>query len=188
MKIQSHFPPFKGEYSIRLYEAGICTFEYLSPNLIVYDAGILAAYQLTGTSPVRNLTMLAIGSGATGNPQNPDAPNPNQRSLNNEIARKAFSAVRYVDSTGATSSVPTHVVDYTVSFGNGEAVGALNEMGLISPLSSNPLVLTPNPDTFPNYDETRDVRSFDILANYTTYPVINKPSISTLTITWRLTF
>jgi hypothetical protein len=93
-----------------------------------------------------------------------------------------------VDSTGATSSVPTHVVDYTVSFGNGEAVGALNEMGLISPLSSNPLVLTPNPDTFPNYDETRDVRSFDILANYTTYPVINKPSISTLTITWRLTF
>lgn len=181
--------PKCGHFSITVRDIDGTVLDHREiPNLIVYDAGILAAYQLTAASPSRLITMLAIGSGATGPVGNPDAADPRQRSLNNEIARKAFSTVSYVDATGATAAVPTHVVDYSVTFGVGEAVGALTEMSLIAPFDSDPLVTTPNPDVFPAYDDTRDIANYDVIVNYATFPVVNKPVNATLSITWRLTY
>lgn len=156
-------------------------------NLVMYDAGILIAYLVT-TSGTRNPLMLALGTGASGQPNNPDAPDPRYRRLAAEVARKPFATVTSVTSTGAVAGVQTHVVDLTVSFTALEANSPLNEMAIISPVSSNPLTTTPNPNLFPTYDVAVNAINYDIMLNYLTFPVLNKPPGSTLTITWRLTF
>ena len=136
--------------------------------------------------------MLAVGTGATGPLLNPDAPDPRQRRLNSELARKPFSSVQFRSSTGAAVSYPTNVVDFTATFGASEAVGPLNEMGLIRAGSTNPLVTNPVPAVFPTYDPTINLNPapaapLDILANYTVMGVLVKPANSLLTISWRLT-
>jgi len=132
--------------------------------------------------------MLTVGTGARGSLLNPDAPDARQRALEAEIGRKVFASVVYRDSDGGASAIPTNVVDFTTTFGEAEAVGPLNEMGLVSPLSDNPNVKTPVEAVFPEYDGTVDVSAHDILINYLTFPVMSKPSTAILTITWRLTF
>ena len=134
--------------------------------------------------------MLAVGTGAKGSLLNPDAADPKQRRLEAEIARKTFSSIVFRNAEGGASSVPTNVVDFTTTFGEAEAVGPLNEMGLISPASDNGEVtstegLTTSLDA---YDATFDVSDKDIMVNYSTFPVVSKPSTAILTITWRLTF
>jgi hypothetical protein len=58
-------------------------------------------------------------------------------------------------------------------------------MGLISARDGQ---LRPVLDVFPARDTTVDLNDFDVLVNYLTFPVINKPNGSVLAITWRLTF
>lgn len=159
-------------------------------NVITLDASILVA-MLARDPSSRNygIYMLAVGTGATGALLSPDAPDPRQRKLNGEIARKGFSSTTFRDGSGNAVAIPTNIVDFTCTFSESEAVGPLNEMGLISPISANPLVTTnQNPDVFPNRDLTRDLTLYDILANYITVSVISKPSTATLSITWRITF
>lgn len=189
----------RGTYIIHLTDAD--TGEVLDhrekSNIVTLDGGILVAILLaSGASPTPlyqgGLTMLAVGTGATGPILNPDAPDPRQRKLNSELARKPFSTVQFRSSTGAAVSYPTNVVDFTTTFGASEAVGPLNEMGLIRAGSTNPLVTNPVPATFPTYDPTINLNPtpaapLDILANYTTFSVVSKPANSLLTITWRLT-
>ena len=188
----------RGTYIIELTDAD--TGEVLDhrekSNIVTLDGGILVAILLaSGASPTPlyqgGLTMLAVGTGATGPLLNPDAPDPRQRRLNSELARKPFSTVQFRSSTGAAVSYPTNVVDFTATFGASEAVGPLNEMGLIRAGSTNPLVTNPVPNTFPTYDPTINLNPapaapYDILANYTTFSVCSKPPNSLLTITWRL--
>ena len=158
-------------------------------NLITRDAGILAARLFKDNAePNFGLYMLTVGTGATGALLNPDAPDDRQRKLNAEISRKAFSSVTFRDSGGVASSIPTNIVDFTTAFGASEAVGPLNEMGLISPISSNPATTNPNLQSFPNYDPTIDISLYDVLVNYLTFSVISKPAGANLTLTWRLTF
>jgi len=189
----------KGTYIIHLTDAN--TGEVLDhrekSNIVTLDGGILVAILLaSGASPTPlyqgGLTMLAVGTGATGPLLNPDAPDPRQRKLNSELARKPFSTVQFRSSTGAAVSYPTNVVDFTATFGASEAVGPLNEMGLIRAGSTNPLVTNPVPATFPTYDPTINLNPtpaapLDILANYTVMGVLVKPANSLLTISWRLT-
>lgn len=158
-------------------------------NVITLDASILVA-MLARDPNSRNygVYMLAVGTGATGALLSPDAPDPRQRKLNGEIARKAFSSTTFRDGSGNAVAIPTNIVDFTCTFSESEAVGPLNEMGLISPISANPLVTNPNPNTFPTRDTTVDLSLYDILVNYLSYSVISKPSTATLSITWRLTF
>jgi hypothetical protein len=158
-------------------------------NIITLDAGILAAILFKdNASRDRGIYMLAVGTGATGALLSPDAPSASQRKLNAEVARKAFVTTTFRDSGGNAVSIPTNVVDFTTTYAEAEAVGPLNEMGLISPISDNPLVTNPNPDTFPARLLTRDLTLYDILVNYLTFAVVSKPSTAILTITWRLTF
>lgn len=165
-------------------------------NIITLDAGILSALHWgAGPNPspaLSGLTMLAVGTGATGALLNPDSPDPRQRQLNAEVSlgRKPFQSRVYRTAVGAVSGVATNVMDLTTAFGEGEGVGPLNEMGLIRTISQNPAVRTSiSPGvTFPTYDPTVDMSVFDLLANYTTFSVVSKPSSSTLTVTWRLTF
>lgn len=184
----------KGTYIIHLTDAD--TGEVLDrrekSNIVTLDGGILVALLLaSGPTPVlpsqRGLTMLAVGTGATGPLLNPDAPDPRQRKLNSELWRKAFSVRQFRNSTGGAVSYPTNVVDFTATFGAGEAEGPLNEMGLLRTLTLGPTPGTPVPAVFPAYDPTVDLTNYDILANYTVFGCLVKPANSLLTITWRLT-
>jgi hypothetical protein len=157
-------------------------------NVYTLDGSILGAMLFSGLTVRNPIKMLAVGTGATGTAQVPSVADERQRKLNTEIKRKAFSSVVYRDELGAITTVPTRIVDFTTVFNEGEAVGALNEMGLVSPYSLNPATTTPVSATFPEYDEALNLTNKDILINYLTFPVINKPSQSVLAITWRLTF
>ena len=134
--------------------------------------------------------MLAVGTGATGNILNPDAPQPEQRALNVEICRKLFVATQFRDGDGVAVAYPTNIVDFTTTYGEAEAVGPLNEMGLLSTHSLNEGVTNSIPPQFggDNYDPTFDVTEYDLMANYLTFSVVTKPATAILTITWRLTF
>ncbi len=158
-------------------------------NVITLDAGILVAILTRNPSSRTNgFYMLAVGTGATGAILSPNAPDSKQRKLNAEIARKPFSSTVFRDANGNAVAIPTNIVDYTCTFDEGEAVGPLNEMGIISPISSNPLVTNPNPNSFPTRDTTVDLSLFDILCNYLTFSVISKPNTARLSITWRITY
>lgn len=162
-------------------------------NIIVLDAGILLARLCRDPSePAHGINMLAVGTGALGNLLNPDAPPIQQRSLNNEIARKGFSSITFRDGNGVASANPTHVLDFTTIFSESEAVGPLNEMALLSTVSGNPAITNPNPNLAGQggqpYDPSIDVTLYDMEVNYLTFAVISKPATSILSITWRLTF
>ncbi len=170
-------------------------------NIITLDAGILAAILFKDpASRDRGVYMLAIGTGATGSILSPDAPSSGQRKLNAEVARKAFVSTTFRDASGNAVAIPTNIVDFTVTYGEAEAVdtpvgrvptkdvGPLTEMGLISPISDNPLTLNLNPNAYPTRNVALDLSLYDILVNYLTFSVVSKASTAILTITWRLTF
>lgn len=189
----------KGELVFEMVDAktGEQLASFVKKNVITKDAGILAARLFRNSlepNALQNngLMMLAIGTGATGNLLSPDAPQNTQRKLNNQLARRAFSSAQFRDEDGIAVNYPTHIVDFTTTFAEAVAVGPLNEMGLVSPFSSNPALpnwIDNGPGTgTPTYDPTIDVSSSDLLANYLTFGVISKPNTAILTITWRLTF
>lgn len=158
-------------------------------NIITLDAGILAAILLRDpASRTNGMNMLAVGTGATGALLSPDAPDSRQRKLNAEIARKPFSTTTFRDGSGNAVAIPTNIVDFICTFDEGEAVGPLNEMGILSTISSNPLVTNPNPNSFPTRDTTVDLTIYDILVNYLTFSVLSIPATARLSITWRITF
>lgn len=160
-------------------------------NVVTLDLSILLA-RLTSNplEPRHGIYALAIGTGDVGwDLQNPPAETNTQRSLYSEIARKTFSDVSFVDSGGTPVAYPTNIVDFTTTYAQSEAVGPLVEMGLLGGDVNEDMGVT-NPITPANgaYDDTVDVTGNDILCNYLTFPVINKPATARLTIVWRLTF
>lgn len=180
----------KGQVLGVLTHADGTTEEVLNKNNIyTLDGGILAAMLFAGEAGVGGVSMLAVGTGATGLANAPDIADNRQRKLNVEVARKAFSSVVYRAADGSVSAVPTNVLDLTTVFTETEASGAgLTEMGLLSPISAVTSVTNPPPDVFPSRDLTADMRSYDVLVNYLTFPVIHKLQGSVLALTWRLTF
>ena len=157
------------------------------PNIITRDAGLVAAAHFKGELS-GGIKMLAIGTGATGNLLSPDAPQDTQRKLNNEVTRKAFSSTTYRTAEGVAVSYRTNIVDFTTTFGESEAVGALNEMGLLLPFSNNPNTRNPINNGPTNYDPSIDTTGLDLMVNYLTFAVVSKPATAVLAITWRLTF
>ena len=181
----------KGEVFIDMVDAytGEVLHKDHRQNVITLDAGILAAVLFRDPASCdHGVYMLAVGTGASGAILSPDAPDARQRKLNAEISRKPFSSTTFRDASGNAVAIPTNVVDFTCTFDEGEAVGPLNEMGLVSPISANPATTNPNPNSFPTRDLTVDLTLYDILVNYLTFSVISKPSTARLTITWRLSF
>ncbi len=158
-------------------------------NLVVKDASILIARLMKNSQePPHGAFCLAVGSGDVGwDPMAPPAPTDTQRALYGEISRKVFANTDFIDSGGLPVAYPTNIVDFTTTFTESEAVGPLVEMGL---LGGNIVVSPRNPVSPPNgtYDPTVDLTLYETEINYLTFPVINKPATSTLTIVWRLTF
>jgi hypothetical protein len=174
MSCPENIPALKGEYWIRLYDLeGLCLVERHNNNIIVNSASILIARLLKDNSePSGGITYLAMGTGGVGwNLQNPPQPTTSQTTLENEIARKAFTTedVTFIDpETGNPTIVPTNVVDFTATFAETEAVGPLVEMGLFG-------------------GDATDLLNSGTEVNYRTFPVINKTNSMTLTIIFRIT-
>jgi hypothetical protein len=160
-------------------------------NLVVKDASILIARLVKDNAePPKGAYVLAVGTGDSGwDPMSPPAPTDTQRALYSEITRKTFSTTEFIDAGSVPVAYPTKVVDFTTIFTESEAVGPLVEMGIIGGNISTNLSIK-NPVTPPNgtYDPTVDLTNYETLLNFLTFPVINKPATSTLTIVWRLTF
>jgi hypothetical protein len=141
----------------------------LGKNIIVNTASILLARLVKdNTDPAYGAFGLAVGLGGAWDVLNPPPATASQTQLQNELTRKTFQSVNFINA-GVVVSYPTNVIDLTTFFNESEAVGALMEMGLVG----GDATLAPNTGT---------------LINYRTFAVINKPNTATLTITWRLTF
>jgi hypothetical protein len=188
---------FKGEvfWVLRDGKTGRIQDEGHIPNIVTIDAGILVARMMKTPSAVPNVCepnfgifALAVGTGDGGwDPLDPPAATNTQRSLYSELARKQIASSDFIDSGGGISGIPTNVVDYTTTFSESEAVGALVEMGLLGgDVDTNMSITNPILPANGAYDPTVDVVGKDILVNYLTFPVINKPPTSTLTWTWRI--
>jgi len=182
-----------GSFHLKMWDAktGDVLVEWEKPNVLTLDSGIIAARLFKNSQDPtvganNGITMLAIGTGATGNILNPDAPDERQRSLNTELFRKAFASSQFRTAAGVAVAYPTNIVDFTTTYGEAEAVGPLNEMALIHPADpANPI---PAIYSGVNYDASFDTTNYDLMANYLTFGVITKPSTAILSITWRLTF
>ncbi len=158
-------------------------------NIYTLDGGVLAAMLFSGQAGANPVNMLAVGTGYSGDQNSPDLADNRQRSLRVELTRKTFSSVVYRNADGTESSVPTNVVDLTTVFNETEAVGGLVEMGLVSARDTTEDPSTSlNTDVFPARNTALNLTTFDVLVNYLTFPVINKPSGAVLALTWRLTF
>jgi hypothetical protein len=187
--------PAKGRvfFEMRDAKTGELQLERAQDNVVTLDAGLLVARLCKDNQePAHGFNMLAVGTGALGALLNPDAPSREQRRLNNEIARKPFASTTFRDGNGAAVAIPTNVVDFTTIYGESEAVGPLNEMGLLSTISDNTAVRNNNPNFAGQggqpYDPTVDVTNYDVLCNFLTFSVVSKPSTSILTITWRISY
>lgn len=174
LKYSENTHPLRGEFWILLKnQAGKIIEKRRGSNIIVNSASILIARLLKDNSePSGGITYLAMGTGGVGwNLQNPPQPTTTQTTLENEIARKAFTTedITFVDpDTGDPTIVPTNVLDFTATFAETEAVGPLVEMGLFG-------------------GDATDLLDSGTQANYRTFPVINKTNSMTLTIIFRIT-
>jgi len=165
----------RGEFHIICRDAktGRILEERHGHNIIVNTASILIARLLKDNhEPTSGISYLAVGTGAVGwNLQNPPQPTVSQTMLYSEIARKAFTTedVNFIDpETGDPTTVPTGVVDFTVTFNETEAVGPWVEMGLFG-------------------GDATELKDSGTEVNYRTFPVLNKSSSMVMTITFRIT-
>jgi hypothetical protein len=160
-------------------------------NIVVKDASILIARLVKDSvEPPFGAYVLAVGTGDSGwNPMSPPAATNTQRALYSELSRKTFANTTFIDSGGVPTSIPTNVVDFRTDFSESEAVGPIVEMGILGGNISTNLAVR-NPVTPPNgaYNATVDLTTKESLLNYLSFPVINKPPTSTLSVVWRLTF
>lgn len=160
-------------------------------NLVVLDASVLVCRLMKDPSePPHGIYALAVGTGDVGwSLQAPPAPTVTQRSLYSELARKTFANTQFIDGDGVPTAIPTKVCDFTTFFAEAEATGPLVEMALLGGNISTNMAVK-NPVLPPNgpYNVSTDLTLYDTEVNYLTFPVINKPPTSSLTIVWRLSF
>ena len=125
----------RGDVFIELREGGTGVLQERREllNLVVLDASILIARLMKDNQePPHGIFALAVGTGQVGwNPMSPPAATNTQRALWSEIARKTFASTNFVDGGGIPAAYPTHVVDFTTTYAEAEAVGPLDEMGLL---------------------------------------------------------
>lgn len=166
--------PLKGELFLKAYEmadGGRLVYDYYRGNIIVNTASILIARLLKDSSePTNGISYLAVGSGSgEWNLFDPPAPTTSKTYLENEFYRKSIDVSTFVHpETGEPTNAYTNIVDYAVTFGEGEAVGPIVEMGLFGG------------------DATAELQSGTMI-NWRTFPVINKTSTMSVTVIFRIT-
>jgi hypothetical protein len=167
-------PKIRGELFLKAYDMsqeGRLVYSYHKSNIIVNTASILIARLLKNSSePNHGISYLAVGSGSgEWDLFDPPAPTTSQTRLENEFYRKAIDMSTFVHpETGEPTNAYTNIVDYAVTFGEGEAVGPIVEMGLFGG------------------DATAEI-NVGTMVNWRTFPVINKTSTMSVTVIFRIT-
>lgn len=140
-------------------------------NLICVGSGILLArLAANNTEPMAGFSFLAVGLGAPNiDLQNPPAPQPSDIILANELARKRFASVNFVDQNGLPTMNKTNIVDFLTTFTEGEAVGPIVELGIFG-------------------GDATEARNSGTLVNHITFPVVNKSAQATLSWVIRFVF
>lgn len=185
--------PFRGEVFVYMRDAqtGELVDSWHFKNVITNDASIFVARLIKDPAePTAGAFALAVGTGDVGwDLQNVPAAASSQGSLYNELFRKQFSAIDFIDAGGLTSLIPTNVLDFTCTFAAAEAVGALVEMGIVCGPTDITLPLTANTIAQGDWnDPSIDRSAYDTFLNVRNFNVINKPGTMTLTFVWRVTF
>lgn len=159
-----------GENQGYLIPKGVMAERHMK-NLIVGSASNLMARRMVpGTSWGAGIGYLEVGTGVgTGTTQAPQGEDASYTALRVPLARKAISSWTYLDASGNPTASVTNVVQYTTTFIETEAIGALVEMGLFGG------------------DATTTLGS-GYMFNYKTFPVWNKQSGMKLTVIWNITF
>jgi len=163
-----------GELFLKAYDwnlGGKLVYDYHKTNIIVNTASILISRLLKDNSePQNGISYLAVGSGSgEWDLFDPPAPTTSQIELENEFSRKAIEVSTYVHpETGEPTNAYTNIVDYAVTFGEGEAVGPIVEMALFGG------------------DATVELNTGTMI-NWRTFPVINKTSTMSITVIFRIT-
>ena len=158
---------------------------YSAANVITGDHSILIAWLMKNSGgPGGGAVALAVGSGDPAwDKQDPPAPTSTQRALVAEFFRKTFSGTSFRDENGDEQAAPSNIVDFTTTFAEAEAVGPWVEMGIVggnapSGPDAGISIVTAGGDA--------SQEGVDILINYKTMKVINKPSGATYSLTWRI--
>lgn len=169
----------KGEIFLTKEHAdGTVEKEVIGKNIVTLLASTLLA-QLVAKEvkgDVLGLQFLAIGSGDEAwDPRTPPAAANTQTALENEIYRKSFYSVDFINPDPAPgdpeiSPTPTNILDFTARFEAGEATGFWMEMGLFGG------------------DADEGIPDSGTLVTYKTFAMVTKPADSIYTITYRLTF
>ena len=171
IKVEESSTKLKGELYLKAYENGELVYDYHKSNIIVNTASILIARLLKDNAePTNGISFLAVGRGnASWNLLDPPAPTTSQTRLEQEFYRKAIDLATFVDpTTGEPTDAQTNIVDYSVSFGEAEAVGPIMELSLFGGDATE----APNSGT---------------MVNWRTFPVISKTNTMTLTVIFRIT-
>jgi len=102
----------------------------------------------------------------------------NKPVLVNEIGRKKFQKVQYLNEDFTVSAYPTNIIELECEFGETEVVGTLMEMGLfggnIEPFDRDYIAIT-------------HLQEYGDMVNYRTFKVWNKSNTDRLQIRWRIT-
>jgi hypothetical protein len=140
-------------------------------NMIVNQASVFMAKRMRpGTSWGSGIGYLEIGTGVgSGSTQSPEPEDPAQTGLREPLVRKAITSWTCLDENGDPTAEDTNVLQFTTTFTEEEAVGALVEMGLFGG------------------DADENIGT-GMMFNYKVFPVINKDESMQLTIVWKVTF
>jgi len=98
--------------------------------------------------------------------------------LVNEVGRKKFQKVQYLNTDFTVSAYPTHIIELECEFGDLEVVGGLMEMGLfggtVEPFDRDYIVIS-------------QLQEYGDMVNYRTFKIWHKSSTDRLMIRWRIT-
>lgn len=104
--------------------------------------------------------------------------NINKPILCNEVGRKKFQKVQFLNSDFSVSPYPTNIIELECEFGELEVVGGLMEMGLfggtVEPFDRD-------------YIAIEQLQEYGDMVNYRTFKIWNKSNTDRLRICWRIT-
>jgi len=140
-------------------------------NLVVAKASkFMAKRMVPGVSWGAGIGYLELGTGVgTGTTQAPQAEASTQEALRTSLIRNPISAWTYLDGDGAPTATETNVVQYSTTFTELEAIGALVEMGLFG-------------------GDATATAGTGYMFNYKVFAVWNKDDTMQLTIRWEITY
>jgi hypothetical protein len=160
--------PTHGYMKIR--EANIMDERHIKNMIVLNASKFIAKRMRPGASWGEGITHLEVGTGVgTGTTQAPQGENAAQTLLRTPLLRKAITSWTCLDANGLPTAADTSVVQYTTTFVELEANGAIVESGMFG-------------------GDATITNGTGQMFNYKTFKVINKDDTMQLTMVWKVTY